>query len=96
MTCELDSDSAISVADEVVFREIDGEAVLLNLRTGKYFGLDKVGTVIWGLLASRQTVRAVLEGLTERYDAPRERLETDLRRFLELLRDRELISVDGR
>lgn len=95
MTCEIDSDSAISIARDVVFREINGEAVLLNLQTGQYFGLDEVGTAIWSLLASRRTVHAVLEGLAERYEAPRERLEADLGRFLELLRDRELISVSS-
>ncbi|MDH3254416.1 MAG: PqqD family protein [Acidobacteriota bacterium] len=96
MTCEIDSDSTISIAEDVIFREIHGEAVLLNLQTGKYFGLDEVGTAIWGLLAGHRTVEAVLDGLAERYEAPRERLEIDLGRFLELLRDRELISVIGR
>jgi hypothetical protein len=32
------------VPDDVLFRDLDGEAVILNLRTGTYFGLDELGT----------------------------------------------------
>ena len=36
-------------ADNVLYQELQGEAVLLNLKTGAYFGLDPVGT---GILAA--------------------------------------------
>jgi len=36
--------SILCVPDDVLFRDLDGEAVILNLRTGTYFGLDEVGT----------------------------------------------------
>ena len=39
------------IPEDVVSREVGGEAVLLNLATGTYFGLDGVGTEIWNLLA---------------------------------------------
>jgi hypothetical protein len=35
--------STLRVPDDVLFRDLDGEAVILNLRTGTYFGLDEVG-----------------------------------------------------
>ena len=34
-----------------LFQELQGEAVLLNLKSGVYFGLDPVGTRIWELFA---------------------------------------------
>jgi len=34
----------ITVPDTVLFRELDGESVLLNLKTESYLGLDDVGT----------------------------------------------------
>jgi len=40
-------DRSVCVGKDVVFRELDGEAVILNLETGTYFGLDTVGTRIW-------------------------------------------------
>ena len=36
------------VPEAVITRELDGEAIPLNLETGIYFGLDKVGTDVRG------------------------------------------------
>ena len=36
----------VRTCQDVVFREIDGEGVLLNLKTGIYFGLNATGTRI--------------------------------------------------
>ncbi|PYO19380.1 MAG: hypothetical protein DMD85_18645 [Candidatus Rokuibacteriota bacterium] len=45
--------AAIRIRKDVVFRELEGEMVLLNLATGVYFGLDPVGTRIWTLKTLR-------------------------------------------
>ena len=71
------SDSML-IRDEVVFRELGGEAVLLNLKTGAYFGLDPVGTRIWQLLVEHGSVAHVMEVMLGEYDIDRERLERDL------------------
>ena len=71
------SDSMV-IRDEVVFRELGGEAVLLNLKTGAYFGLDPVGTRVWQLLVEHGSVAQVMEVMLGEYDIDRERLERDL------------------
>jgi hypothetical protein len=43
---------AILPHPDVVWREVDGEVVLLNVVTGQYFGLDAVGSQVWILLQS--------------------------------------------
>ena len=43
----------VTVCDDVVFRALGEESVILSLDTGMYFGLDPVGTRIWTLLADR-------------------------------------------
>jgi hypothetical protein len=96
MMGDINSFLTISRAEDVVFREVGGEAVLLNLRTGQYFGLDEVATVIWGLLADFQSVSVLLDLLTAQYDVSRETLEADLGRFIQLLRQHELITVTDR
>jgi hypothetical protein len=53
----------VRINDDVVFRELEGEAVLLNLETGVYFGLNEVGTRIWSLLQERVSLKQVLERL---------------------------------
>ena len=85
-------DAAFRIPDEVIFRELDGEAVVLNLDTGIYFGLDAVGTRIWRLLEERKPLKAVLDTLIEEYEAPPDRLQRDLLAFVERLDDKGLLS----
>jgi hypothetical protein len=63
---------------EVVFRELDDEAVLLNLKTGTYFGLDPVGTRVWQLLVEDGSLARVLETLLQEYEVEPATLEWDL------------------
>ena len=85
-------DAAFRIPDEVIFRELDGEAVVLNLDTGIYFGLDAVGTRIWRLLEERKPLKAVLDTLIDEYEAPPDRLQRDLLAFVERLDDKGLLA----
>ena len=69
---------SIAVADDVLFRELDGEAVLLNLQTGIYFGLNAVATRMWQLIADERSLARVLDALRDEYDAEPRVLESDL------------------
>ena len=71
-------ESKITIPKDVVFREIAGEAVILSLETGKYFGLDQVGTRMWQLLAEHNQVEPALDDLTEEYDTTKDQLQQDL------------------
>ncbi len=80
---------------EVLFRELQGEAVLLDLRSQRYYGLDLVGTRIWQLVEEHGQEEAILEGLEAEFDASREQLSQDLRDFLAGLEERQLILRDA-
>jgi hypothetical protein len=71
-------DSVVMPSDDAVFRELEGESVLLNLETGMYFGLDAVGTRVWQLAASDGSLRAVRDALVGEYDAESAVIERDL------------------
>lgn len=90
----LSLDATVRVPEDVVFRELDGEAVILNLESGMYFGLDEVGTRMWQLLDTHGSLRRTLEALEAEYDAPAERLAADLTEFVDSLRSRGLLAVD--
>ena len=64
--------------DDVLFQDIQGEAVLLNLATGVYLGLDQVGTRLWQLLTEHEQLGAVVDAMLGEYDVSRERLERDV------------------
>jgi hypothetical protein len=87
--------SRVAIGKDVVFRELDGEAVLLNLKTGVYFGLDAVGTRIWQLLGEHGELARVARAVQEEYDVAAARSEADLLRLVAQLREKGLIEVVG-
>lgn len=84
----------VSVADEVVFRELGEESVLLHLGTGRYFGLDPVATRMWSALAKAGTVEGAVATLAEEYDAGENRLRRDLLELVESLAERRLVRLE--
>jgi hypothetical protein len=86
-------ETIVRVADDVVFRELDGETVLLNLQSGLYFGLDPVGTRMWQLCQQGGSIRSVWETLQSEFDAPADILRSDLLEFVDELVTQGLIRV---
>lgn len=78
---------------EVLFQEVAGEAVLLNLSSERYFGLDPVGTRIWGLLNRGLSLGQVHQDLCDTYDASPEQLQADLLTLLTQLAEAGLVTV---
>jgi len=80
------------VPDDVVSEVLEGEAVLLHLRTGKYFGLNPSGTRMWALLAEHREAEATLRCLCAEFPgvAP-ERLKDDFVVFVTELLSRGLL-----
>lgn len=89
-------DDAVQINEDAVFRELDGEAVILNLETGIYFGLNETGTRIWNLLSQQGSLQSALEALAEQYDAPRSSLESDLLQLVDQLCEKGLVCVSAR
>jgi Coenzyme PQQ synthesis protein D (PqqD) len=86
-------DRAFVRSKDVMFRDLDGEAVILNLDTGTYFGLNAVGTRIWCLIEQHGRLDAVLDELCREYDATPEQLEQDLLELVGRLADARLVEL---
>lgn len=74
-------------------REVDGEAVLLNLATEAYFGLDEVGTRMWYALTEGGSLTAAFETLAAEFEVEPVRLEADLRGLLQRLLSLGLVEA---
>lgn len=71
-------DTILHRSDDVLFQEVGGEAVLLDLASEQYFGLDPVGTRIWELIDGQASLRSIHSVLRTEYDADPERIGEDL------------------
>ena len=63
---------SLVVDAEVLFRQLDDEGVLLDLKSGTYFGLNDVGARTWQLIAEHGALSRVVDVLLLEYAAERE------------------------
>ncbi len=85
--------STIVVTKEQVSCELHGEAAILHLSSGVYYGLNATGASVWALIQTPQTVRALRDALLTDYDVDAEACERDLLALLEDLAAAGLIEV---
>ncbi len=85
--------SIVTAVDDQVSRDLDGEAAILNLNSGIYYGLNSVGARIWGLLREPKTVSQILETLLKEYEVDTEQCRNDLMKLLNDLAEAGLIEV---
>jgi hypothetical protein len=79
------------LSPDVVFRDLEGEAVILDLASGTYFGLNEVGTRVWRLVDEGRNPSQIVEIVASEYQADRETIARDVERILDDLRARRLI-----
>jgi hypothetical protein len=89
----LSLDRTVRVSDDTVFRELNGEAVLLQLDAGMYYGLDAVGTRLWQLLAEHGHLRTVHSLALQEFEVDAASLERDLLQLITELADRRLVRL---
>ena len=84
----------IQVSGDVVTRNLMGEAVLLDLAAGVYFGLDRVGTRIWQLLGQHEDTEPIVRAMLDEYDVEESLLRADLERLILELSEKGLVRID--
>jgi hypothetical protein len=82
----------VTSSPDVIFQTVGDEAVLLNLKTSLYLGLNPVGTRMWVTLTGAESIQAAFETLQTEYDVPAEQLRRDLEEFLGKLNEYALIG----
>jgi hypothetical protein len=89
-------DRIIAVPDDVVFREMGEETIMLNVTTGRYHSLDAIATRFFQVLRDTPNVTAARDQLVGDYEQPVARIETDLAQFCDTLARAGLIHVGER
>ena len=90
---DLNPRQTIEISPDVLFQEVSGETVLLDLESEQYFGLDAVGTRIWTLIGEGVSIGAMIDTLLQEYEVERATLEADLADLLARLAEAGLIRL---
>ncbi|MDH3316860.1 MAG: PqqD family protein [Gammaproteobacteria bacterium] len=86
--------SRVRPASSVLVRELEGEAVLLNLDTESYYGLDEIGARMWSAVNASDSVEAACQMLVAEYQVDAERLREDLQALIEEWIEHGLARID--
>ena len=84
----------VKISDKVLFQEIEGECVLLNLSNEQYFGFDEVGTRLWNLLSEDGTTENALNNLQKEFNVDEETLRDDLTELINELSEEGLVAIE--
>ncbi len=89
------SDKTIFKAiDGISYAELSGEAILLDVNSGQYFGLNEVGAFIMDLVQKPVTFAEIKDKLAKEFSVAEDQLIDDVNEFLQSMVDNHLIDVE--
>ena len=85
-------------SDQVVFRKIENEYILVPLLSTSadvesIYNLNEIGAVIWEQIDGKKSLRRIIEGLVAEYEVEQADAERDVLDFIGELVDSQLIRV---
>ena len=83
----------VKLSEDVLISDLQGESVILNVNSQRYYGLDKVGTRFLTLLSNSETIEQAFETLLAEYDVEADQLKVDLTELLADLREQGLVEI---
>lgn len=89
----MDAGTRLVAARDQVSVEVEGEAVILSLADGVYYGLDPVGARVWTLLEQPRTVAELRDAVVAEWEVDAPTAERDLLVLLDALAERGLVEV---
>ena len=86
-------DSYLRRSDELVWRVIDGEVVILTADGHHIHTLNKVGSAIWEIADGTRNIKEIITQICERFDVSFETARADVFGFTEQLVDKRILQI---
>ncbi|MGA8569448.1 MAG: PqqD family protein [Candidatus Binataceae bacterium] len=83
----------VEISDGVIWQDVGGDVVILNLETGAYFGLDGSGSQIWRELVEYSSLEKAFESLKQEFDVEPDELRHDLDDLVDQLVKKRLVQL---
>ena len=85
--------SLVSRSADQVSTTLQDEVVILNVKTGKYYNLNPVGSRIWELIEQPASVNLIVDAIMNEYNVERERCLQDISNILQSMQGAGLIDM---
>jgi len=86
----------VKLPDDVLISDLEGESVILNLKSERYYGLDDVGSRMYSVLTSSESIEAAYELLVREYKVEGELLRSDLLMLVDKLLEQGLVEISNK
>lgn len=94
-TPPIEPDTVVVRSPHPLAARVDDEILMLDVRQGSYFGLDRTGAATWELLDEPRSVATVCATLASRYDVAPDVCRAEVIAFLTELSGAGLVEVVG-
>ena len=88
----MQTDMPLKVSEQAHCARLGDQVIVADMRSGRYFGLDDVGAIVWTMIEARTTRGAIVDRVHAEYEVSRDVLERDVDRLLDDLLKRRLVE----
>ena len=95
----LKMDAVCAPSEDIVYREIEGEVILVPLVAGignaedELYTLNETGRAVWERLDGVRTLAQVADSIAEEYSSPADDIAADVLGFVEEMLRRKMLTV---
>ena len=82
--------------EDITWREIDGDLVILDLRSSTYLTANTSATVLIRHLTEERTLEQLTQALVDAFDVAERQAQRDAQKFIDVLGARGLLEHAGR
>ena len=79
---EISNDTKFKTTENIAWRNVNDEIVILNLKSGEYFTLNDVAQCIWKAITDEKSVEEIKVKIIDEYDVSTERADRDFEEFI--------------
>jgi hypothetical protein len=83
----------IEISEDIVWRELGGEVLILDLASQHYFGLTGSGSDMWQLIAKHGSSDTVLDCMLAKYGVEPANLRADFEKLVDELAAKGMLRV---
>jgi coenzyme PQQ synthesis protein D (PqqD) len=94
-------DQSLHISDDTLITRNTGllaaavhdETVMMDIESGRYYGLDDIGSVIWQRLEAPCRFGALIDGLVADYEGDRAVIAGDVRKLLSIMAEHKVVVL---
>ena len=80
-------------SDNIIFREIDGEMVIIADDGRHIHMLNETAMLVWKTMNDRTTVRDIIKNMCDEYDVEEDTASSDVFKTIQLMAEKNLIRI---